>query len=108
MANGTDWYDADKKSAAVYKVLRYLADHPEEGAACVGNDANAQQLFEKRGEIEIPTEKGARVVFFAAGEQELKHGSSVIIEVPSQPLTDATDDQLKAYILGNYPYWPPN
>jgi hypothetical protein len=100
------WYDVDKKSDAVYKVLRYLAEHPAEGLACVGNDEMARQLFEEQGEIKVPA--GARVIFFAPGEQALIHGGSVILEVPAQPIADATDDQLKIRILGNYPYWPPN
>jgi hypothetical protein len=103
-----DWFDLDKKSDAVYKVLRYLAAHPEEGLACVGNDEMARQLFEDKGRVEVPAEKGARVIFFASGEQALQHGGSVIIEVPSQPIPDASDDQLKLRILGNYPYWAPN
>jgi hypothetical protein len=102
------WYNLEKKSAAVYKVLRYLAEQPNEGLACVGNDEMARQLFEDQGGVKVPAEKGARVIFFAPGEQALIHGGSVIIEVPSQPQTDASDDELKIRILGNYPYWPPN
>ena len=107
MPSETDsWNDLEKKSDAVYKVLRYLAVHPEEGLACVGNDEMARQLFEDQGGVKVPA--GARVIFFAPGEQALIHGGSVILEVPAQPITDATDDQLKIRILGNYPYWPPN
>jgi hypothetical protein len=101
------WYDLDKKSDAVYKVLRYLAEHPDEGLECVGDDEKARQLFEDQSGVKVPTENGARVIFFAPGEQALIHGGSVIIEVPSQPVTNASDDQLKIRILGNYPYWPP-
>jgi hypothetical protein len=106
MATETEWYDLEKKSDAVYKVLRYLAEHPDEGLECVGDDAKARQLFEDKGDIKVPA--GARVIFFAPGEQASIHRGSVILEVPAQPTTDATDDQLKIRILGNYPYWPPN
>jgi hypothetical protein len=100
------WYDVDQKSDAVYKVLRYLAEHPGEGLECVGDDAKARQLFEDQGGLKVPA--GARVIFFAPGEQALIHGGSVILEVPAQPMPNATNDQLKIRILGNYPYWPPN
>ena len=106
MANGdtTAWSDPDKKTEAVYKVLRYLAANPKEGMSRVGDDAAAAQLFKDIGGIEVPA--GQRVIFFASGEQALRHAGSVSLEVPPE-VSKASDLELKAYILGNYPYWPP-
>ena len=101
-----DWSDDTKKNDAVYKVLRYLAENPEEGLKRVGKDDEARKLFEKVGGIQVPVEKGARVIFFATGEQALRVGASVILEVPPK-LLNATDDQLEQFVLGNYTYWPP-
>jgi hypothetical protein len=108
MSNGEneEWSDETKKNEAVYKVLRYLAENPDEGLKCVGNDDEARKLFEDKGAITVPTEKGARVIFFATGERALQVGASVILEVPPKRL-NATDEQLKVYVLGNYTYWPP-
>ena len=108
MSNGNlgDWSDDQKKNEAVYSVLRYLAEHPDEGLDCVGKDDEARKLFEKIGGITVPVDKGARVIFFATGEQELNVGASVILEVPPKMAT-ATEDQLEHYVLGNYTYWPP-
>src|SRR2546430_2755504 len=39
MSNGnSNWTDREKEYDAVYKVLKHLAEHPEDGTACVGND----------------------------------------------------------------------
>ena len=57
------WYDLDRKSDAVYKVLRYLAEHPDEGLECVGDDAKTREFFEDHGDIKVPAD--ARVIFFA-------------------------------------------
>jgi hypothetical protein len=108
MSNGNDdWATDKKKREAVYKVLKYLSENPEEGLKRVGKDDEARKLFEDKGEIGVPVERGARVIFFATGEQALNVGASVILEVPPKML-DATDDQLENFILGNYTYWPPN
>jgi hypothetical protein len=105
-ANG-DWYDPETKNGAVYKLLDYLATHPQDGLACVGKDEAARTLFEAQGGITVPVDKGARVIFFAPGERAKQAGSSVILEIPPAPLINATDDQLKAFILGNYEWWRP-
>lgn len=97
-----DWSDPKKKCEAVYNVLRELATQSTEALACVGRDTNAQNFFKKFGGIEVPV--GARVIIFGSGEQALKLGSSVILEIPPRPLTDL---ELRDYVLGNYPYWPP-
>jgi hypothetical protein len=102
-----DWYDDKRKNGAVYKVLRYIAANPDDGLRCVGKDDDARHLFEAKGGIHVPVERGARVIFFAPGEQNLEVGASVILEVPPHKLTDPTDDQLQYYVLGNYTYWAP-
>jgi hypothetical protein len=109
MSNGKtgDWYDLDKKNEAVYKVLEYLAQNPDDGSKRVGKDDEARQLFEEKGGIQVPVSDGARVIFFASGERALLHGASVVLEVPPGRITGATDDQLKQFVLGNYPYWRP-
>jgi hypothetical protein len=108
MSNGKpDWYDEVKKSGAVYKVLHYLKEHPGDGLKCVGNDAEAIKLFEKQGGITVPTDKGARVIFFASGERALNAGASVLLELPPATLRDPTDKQLSEFILGDYDWWPP-
>ena len=33
-----DWTTEDPKTDAVYKMLKYLAENADDGAACVGND----------------------------------------------------------------------
>ena len=104
-SNG-DWYDDFKKNNAVYNLLRHLAAHPEDGLNCVGKDDKARKLFEDKGGIHVPVDKGARVIFFAPGERTLRVGSSVILEAPPARLADPTDEQLKAFILGNYEWWP--
>lgn len=104
MANG-DWSDPVKKTTAVYKVLRYLAKNPKQGLALVGDDVAAAQFFKKISGIDVP--KGQRVTFFAPGEQALRHAGSVALEVPATEST-GSDLELKSYILGNYPYWPPD
>ena len=108
MSNGNgDWYDRSKKNPAVYNLLRHLAAHPEDGLKCIGKDDDARKLFEDKGGIKVPTDKGARVIFFAPGERALEVGSSVILEIPPAPLSRPTDEQLKAFILGNYEWWLP-
>jgi hypothetical protein len=102
-----DWDNEVTKSDAVYKVLHYLKEHPEDGLKCVGNDAEAIKLFEKQGGITVPTDKGARVIFFASGERALNAGASVIFELPPATLRDPTDKQLSEFILGDYDWWPP-
>jgi hypothetical protein len=103
-----DWYDNKRKNEAVYKVLRQIAKNPEDGLRCVGRDEDTRQLFEKVGEIQVPVDKGARVIFFAPGEQALQVGASVILEVPPKLFADPTDDELKRFVLGNYVFWPPH
>jgi hypothetical protein len=102
-----EWKDLGKKCDAIYKVLRHLARNHEEGMSCVGDDVKTQELFELKSGLRVPVETGARVVFFASGEEALNHRGSVIIEVPPAGLENATDEELMGYILGNYPYWPP-
>jgi hypothetical protein len=102
-----DWYDEAKKSGAVYKVLRYLKDHPSEGLACVGNDNAAKQLFKAQGGIAVPSDGRARVIFFAPGERATTVGASVIIELPPASLVDPGDKELSQFILGDYDWWPP-
>jgi hypothetical protein len=104
--NTNQWADPKKKNQAVFKVLRYLADHPDEGADLVGRDDKARQLFEAIGGIRVPVEDDARVLFFPPGERELEVGSSVILEIPSEDAAKASDEDLKKYVLGNYEYWP--
>jgi hypothetical protein len=106
MSNGSDWTNFEKKGEAVYKVLRYLAAHPDEGLPCVGDDKKAREFFQEKGGIDVPED--ARVIFFPPGEEAKQYGGSVIIEVPAAPIPSPTDLQLKGYIVGNYPYWPPN
>lgn len=109
MSNGKtgSWYDDKMKNEAVYKVLRYLAKNPDEGLGRVGKDDEARKLFEDQGGIQVPVDNGARVIFFATGEQALLVGASVILEVPPKQLAGATDAELKKFVLGNYTYWPP-
>ena len=99
-----DWEDEDKKTEAVYKVLKHLAEHPQDGAPCVGNDPAAHDLFRRIGGISIPP--GQRVIIFASGEKKLNHRGSVILEIPFGMSDTADDNQLKTFVLGNYPYWP--
>jgi hypothetical protein len=106
IAKTGDWYDRDKKREAIVKVLRYVADNPEKGMECVGNDEKAHALFREIGNIEIPKEEGGRAIFFAPGEKKLEPGSSVIIELPAAGSnTGATDNDLLKYVLGNYVHW---
>jgi len=109
MSNGKngDWSDEVKKNEAVYKVLRYLAENPDDGLSRVGKDDEARKLFEDKGGITVPVDSGARVIFFAPGERALLVGSSVILEVPPKRLEGASDGELKKFILGNYTYWKP-
>lgn len=100
-----DWTKKQAKCDAVYKVLRYLADHRDEAKACVGHDDKAHELFARVGGIKIPDY--ARVIIFDSGEQALQVGASVILEIPSGQLSGSSDDELKPFVLGNYPYWPP-
>ena len=109
MSNGSsnDWADRDKKREAIVKVLRYLAQHPDEALGCVGNDQKAHALFKRVGQIDIPEAKGARVVIFAPGEKKLGPESSVIIELPEDPAAaaQASDTELLKYVLGSYSHW---
>jgi hypothetical protein len=108
MSNGiTDWYDDVKKSGAVYNVLNSMLTHQSEALNCVGDDVKAVQFFQKYGGITVPTNQGARVIFFAPGERALQTGASVIIEIPPPALTAAGDKQLSGFILGDYDWWPP-
>jgi hypothetical protein len=104
--NKNDWADNKKKNRAVFKVLRYLAAHPDEGADLIGRDDKARQLFETIGGIRVPVEDDARVIFFPSGERDLEVGSSVILEIPSEDATRMSEEDLKKYVLGNYEYWP--
>jgi hypothetical protein len=99
-----DWTTEDPKTEAVYKVLKYLAENPDDGAACVGNDQKAHELFERVGGIKIPP--GQRVILFGSGEKKLEFRGSVVLEVP-YGVTQLNDDQLKTFVLGNYSYWRP-
>jgi hypothetical protein len=112
-----DWYLREPKNKAVYALLQYLMKHPKEGIDLVGDDNGAKNLLQREGGIAVPTNKGARVIFFAPDEGEiyggdgrLGVGSSVIIRVPPEGVsTSLTDLELKKLcLLGNYPYWPPN
>src|SRR5437870_5425486 len=106
MSNGNgDWYNRTTKNPAVYKVLRYLAAHPEDGLNCIGKDDKARSLFEDKGGIQVPVDRGARVIFFAQGERALQVGSSVILELPPPGLKEPTNKQLREFILGNYEWW---
>jgi hypothetical protein len=100
----TDWTTEGPKTDAVYNVLKYLAEHQGEGAACVGNDQRAHELFQRIGGITIPP--GQRVIIFGSGEKKLEFRGSVILEVP-YGLNQLSDDQLKIFVLGNYSYWRP-
>jgi hypothetical protein len=111
MSNGDvgDWYDRDKKRAAILRVLRYVVAHPEEGQACIGNDAKVHALFQDPniGNIEIPEDQGARAIVLPLGETQLEHGGSVIIELPGPEVTPAanlSDDELIQYAI-NYIHW---
>jgi hypothetical protein len=108
MANGTTdpWYDSEKKVDALFKVLRHVAEFPEKGLDCVGDDTKANTLFLEQGEIEVPQADGARVIFFKPGEKALLHGGSIIIEIPPRKIVGAPDEQLMNYLLTSYPYWP--
>jgi hypothetical protein len=107
MSNGKDdWSNEKTKNKAVYKVLRHLAAHPDEGADLVGRDDKARQLFETVGGIRVPVEDNARVIFFPSGERGLNVGASVILEIPSEEARGMTDEELKQFVLGNYEYWP--
>jgi hypothetical protein len=99
-----DWTTEKPKTDAVYNVLKYLAEHQDEGAACAGNDQRAHELFETHGGIKIPP--GQRVIIFGSGEKKLEFRGSVVLEVP-HGLTQLSDDQLKIFVLGNYSYWRP-
>jgi hypothetical protein len=99
-----DWTTEKPKTDAVYKVLKYLAEHPDQGMTCVGNDARAHELFKDVGGIGVPA--GQRVIIFGSGEKKLEFRGSVILEVP-YGLTQLSDDQLKIFVLGNYSYWRP-
>src|SRR2546423_9724586 len=110
VSNGTteDWNDDKIKNEAVYKVLRYLAKNPKEGSSRVGKDDEARKLFEDQGGIQVPVDSGARVIFFATGEQDLLVGASVILDVPPDGYADKSDEELKKFVLGNYTYWAPH
>jgi hypothetical protein len=109
MSNGVEpWYQERPKSQAVYNVLDFLIQHPEEGLACVGKDLRAHYLFERIGGIRIPVENGARVIFFDRGELAANHRGSVIFEVPPEGMGHPTDEQLQLFILSKYPYWRPS
>ena len=102
-----DWSDDQIKNGAVYKVLRYLAAHPDEGSDLVGRDDKARHLFEKIGGIRVPVEDDARVIFFPSGERALEVGASVILEIPPDGAKEMSDEELKKFVLGNYEYWAP-
>jgi hypothetical protein len=109
MSNGVtkDWADRDKKREAIVKVLRYLAQHPDEALSCVGDDQKAHALFKRVGQIDIPEAEGARVILFAPGEKKLGPEASVIIELPEDPAAaaKASDTELLRFVLGNYAHW---
>ena len=108
MSNGTgDWYTEPAKNGAVWRVLDYVAVNPGEGLACVGKDDDARKFFERVGGITVPVDRGARVIFFAPGEKDLKIGSSVILEMPAAPMLNATDGQKQELIIAQYTYWRP-
>jgi len=110
MSNGTtnDWKDEIKKTEAILRVLKHIQANQAAGTNCIGNDAEAHKLFENPtiGNIKIPA--GGRVVIFANGEERLRVGSSIIIEMPPPPSATATTDrELLTYVLGDYKYWKP-
>lgn len=111
MSNGTqgDWYDREKKRAAILRVMRYLVENPTVARECVGHDARLRALFEDEaiGNIQVPEDKGARTIVFAAGETALGAGGSVIIELPPPRVTSASapsDNELLSYVT-NYVHW---
>lgn len=111
MSNGTtdEWYDRDKKRAAILRVMRYLVANPTVARECVGHDARLRALFEDEaiGNIHVPEDKGARTIVFAAGETALGAGGSVIIELPPPAATAApamSDAELMSYVT-NYVHW---
>ena len=113
MSNGAlgDWGDEKKKTAAILRVLKHMVANPTAGTNCIDNDQEAHRLFQDPtiGNITIPP--GGRVVVFATGEEALKAGSSVIIELPPPPTPprtagDMTERELLTYVLGDYKYWP--
>jgi hypothetical protein len=117
MSNGSQpdpWYVRQLKSDAILRVMRYIADHPRAGKACIGDDVKAIELFEDPaiGNIKVPVAAGARVIVFASGEEALEAGSSVIIELPPDPppgrpkfSTGWSNAELMTFVLGNYKYW---
>jgi hypothetical protein len=109
MSNGQtgDWNDEKKKTEAILRVLRHIATNQDAGKKCIGNDAEAHKLFEDPtiGNITIPA--GGRVVIFASGEEALRAGSSVIIDMPPPSAAATTDRELLTYVLGDYKYWKP-
>ena len=110
MSNGdADWYDRDKKRAAILRVLRYLIAHRDIALECIGRDGRLRALFEDAaiGNIHVPEGEGARTIIFATGETALGAGGSVSIEMPPPEVTPAsnlTDDELISYAL-NYVHW---
>jgi hypothetical protein len=110
MSNGPtpDWNDPDKKRDAILRVLRHIVANPAAGQNCLGNDAAAHALFENPeiGNIKIPP--GARVVMLPTGEEALRAGSSLIIELPGAMPATPSDSQLLGQVLGNYRFWAPH
>lgn len=102
-----DWSDLDKKHDAILRVLRYVIDHQAEGDDAVKNDKKAHGLFEdpQIGNIKIPN--GARVIIFDKGEQTLGPAGSIVLELPPKSANAYTDEELSAFVLGNYAYWAP-
>ena len=114
MSNRTgDWYSWPAKSEAVWRVLRYLAAHPEEGRACIGNDLLTHAFFTDKGRIDIPVEEGARVIFLKPGTSEQgppdkpELGNPVILQMPAGPIQNPTDDELMKLMKPGYTYWKP-
>jgi len=112
MSNGTvdPWYNAVEKDKAVFNVLRYTAEFPEQASACVGvgNDDKAHQFFKDHSGsgMDVPAD-GSRVIFFKPGEKALLAGGSIMIEIPPVKMIGVPDTQLMNFLLTKYPYWPP-
>ena len=105
MSNGSDWSTLTTKRAAILRVLRYLVANPTAAQNCIGNDTALKALFQDPNIGNVTLPQGARVILFAAGEEALNSGSSVILENPSAATANATDRELLSYVLGNYKYW---
>jgi hypothetical protein len=117
MSNGQtgDWYDAEKKNAAVFNFLYYLATNSDSQKVkdCIGNDEQARALFQEMGGIPVPPGEIVRVVLpdekaiFPEDQKDREHNGPVIVRIPPSTMANASTGQMQSYILGPYIYWPP-